>query len=124
MRRDGEKVYAPGIGDNSLGVAALFALAWELKARQSALPGDVWLVANVCEEGLGDLRGMNAVVERFGGGGDGLPDPGGHVAWDRFITAGWVCGATGSLPEPQAVIRGSILAVLRRSTSWQVWSSS
>ncbi len=67
MRRDNVKVYAPGIGDNSLGVAALFALAWEFKAKPAALPGDVWLVANVCEEGLGDLRGMNAVVERFGG---------------------------------------------------------
>ena len=27
--------------------------------------GDLWLVANVCEEGLGDLRGMRAVVNRF-----------------------------------------------------------
>ncbi len=68
MRRDGEKVYAPGIGDNSLGVAALFALSWELKARQPSLPGDVWLAANVGEEGLGDLMGMNAVVDRFGSG--------------------------------------------------------
>jgi tripeptide aminopeptidase len=68
LRRDAEKVYAPGIGDNSLGVAALFALAWELKTRQSALPGDIWLAANVCEEGLGDLKGMNAVVDRFGSG--------------------------------------------------------
>ena len=62
-----DKVCGPGIGDNSLGVAALFALAWELKTRQSRLPGDIWLVGNVCEEGLGDLRGMSAVVERFGG---------------------------------------------------------
>ncbi len=29
--------------------------------------GDIWFVANVCEEGLGDLRGMKAVVDRFGG---------------------------------------------------------
>jgi tripeptide aminopeptidase len=28
--------------------------------------GDVWFVANVGEEGLGDLRGMKAVVDRFG----------------------------------------------------------
>jgi acetylornithine deacetylase/succinyl-diaminopimelate desuccinylase-like protein len=28
--------------------------------------GDIWFVANVCEEGLGDLRGMKAVVDRFG----------------------------------------------------------
>jgi acetylornithine deacetylase/succinyl-diaminopimelate desuccinylase-like protein len=26
----------------------------------------LWLVANTCEEGLGDLRGMKAVVDRFG----------------------------------------------------------
>jgi tripeptide aminopeptidase len=66
--RDEEKVYAPGIGDNSLGVAALFALVWELRTQGASLPGDIWLVANVCEEGLGDLRGMNAVVDRFGNG--------------------------------------------------------
>ncbi len=28
--------------------------------------GDLWLVANVGEEGLGDLKGMKAVVNRFG----------------------------------------------------------
>ena len=67
LQRFEDKVCGPGIGDNSLGVAALFALAWELKARQSPLPGDIWLVGNTCEEGLGDLRGMKAVVERFGG---------------------------------------------------------
>lgn len=33
---------------------------------RSSLPGDLWLVANVGEEGLGDLRGMRAVVDRFG----------------------------------------------------------
>lgn len=63
---------APGIGDNALGVAGLFALVWALRAKGAAfgrpatLPGDVWLAANVCEEGLGDLRGMKAVVDRFG----------------------------------------------------------
>jgi di/tripeptidase len=37
-----------------------------LHKRTAALPGDIWLVANVCEEGLGDLRGMRTVVDRFG----------------------------------------------------------
>jgi tripeptide aminopeptidase len=64
--REPERVQAPGIGDNSLGVAALFGLVWALRERQIILPGDLWLVANVCEEGLGDLRGIRAVVERFG----------------------------------------------------------
>jgi tripeptide aminopeptidase len=71
LKREAEKISGPGIGDNSLGVAGLFGLLWGLSGgggglAQSSLPGDLWLVANVCEEGLGDLRGMNAVVERFG----------------------------------------------------------
>jgi len=61
-----DRIFGPGIGDNSLGVAGLFGLVWQLRARGISLPGDVWLVANVCEEGLGDLRGMRAVVERYG----------------------------------------------------------
>jgi di/tripeptidase len=34
--------------------------------QRARLPGDLWLVANVGEEGLGDLCGMRAVVDRFG----------------------------------------------------------
>jgi tripeptide aminopeptidase len=66
-RRGPERIYGPGIGDNSLGVAGLFGLLWSLRAQNLALPADVWLVANTGEEGLGDLRGMKAVVERFQG---------------------------------------------------------
>ncbi len=67
--RDQEWVAGPGIGDNSLGVAGLFGLLWALPRSDSGqgsnLPGDLWLVANVGEEGLGNLRGMRAVVDRF-----------------------------------------------------------
>jgi tripeptide aminopeptidase len=66
VRREPERILAPGIGDNSLGVAGLFGLLWALRERQVSLPGDLWLVANICEEGLGNLRGMQAVVARFG----------------------------------------------------------
>lgn len=66
-RSGGDRVTAPGIGDNSLGVAALFGILWQLRELKKDLSSDVWLAANVCEEGLGDLRGMRAVVERFGG---------------------------------------------------------
>jgi acetylornithine deacetylase/succinyl-diaminopimelate desuccinylase-like protein len=64
--REPERILAPGIGDNSLGVAGLFGLVWSLHERGLSLPGDLWLVANVCEEGLGNLRGMKALVDRFG----------------------------------------------------------
>lgn len=75
VHREPDKIFGPGIGDNSLGLAGLFGIMWGLEAEAdcppdggpaSALPGDVWLVANVGEEGLGDLRGMRAVVDRFG----------------------------------------------------------
>jgi tripeptide aminopeptidase len=67
VTRSTGKIHGPGLGDNSLGVAALFGLPWMLRERKSAPAGEIWLVANACEEGLGDLRGMKAVVDRFGG---------------------------------------------------------
>ncbi len=66
VRREGRRWYGPGIGDNSLGVAGLFGLFWALRQRSLHLPGDLYLVANVAEEGLGNLKGMQAVVDRFG----------------------------------------------------------
>jgi tripeptide aminopeptidase len=68
-RREAGRIFGPGIGDNSMGVAGLFGLMWALRLRAGAAsnsPGDIWFVANVGEEGLGDLRGMSAVVDRFG----------------------------------------------------------
>lgn len=65
-KRKPGRVLGPGIGDNSLGVAGLFGLLWALQAEEVQLPGDLWLVANVGEEGLGDLFGMREVVARFG----------------------------------------------------------
>ncbi len=65
-RRDGHLVHGPGIGDNSTGVAGLLALAEMLREQGIRPLADIWLVANVGEEGLGDLCGMRAVVERFG----------------------------------------------------------
>ena len=65
INRQPNSVTGPGIGDNSMGVAALVGLARLLVARGTRLPGDVWLVANTAEEGLGNLRGMASVVERF-----------------------------------------------------------
>jgi tripeptide aminopeptidase len=65
-RRDGSCLFGPGIGDNSLGVAALFGILWHLREKGFQPENDIWFVANSCEEGLGDLRGMRAVVERFG----------------------------------------------------------
>jgi acetylornithine deacetylase/succinyl-diaminopimelate desuccinylase-like protein len=69
VQQEADRIYGPGIGDNSLALASLFGLLWALRQKcgeKACLPGDLWLVANVGEEGLGDLRGMRAVVDRFG----------------------------------------------------------
>ncbi len=60
-----ERIYGPGLGDNAMGVAGLFALAETLNATAIETPGDVWLAANVGEEGLGNLRGMRHLMKRF-----------------------------------------------------------
>ncbi|MDT8305898.1 MAG: M20/M25/M40 family metallo-hydrolase [Anaerolineae bacterium] len=65
VRGDGH-VAGPGIADNSLGVAALLTLAETMRAHKLQPRRDIWFVSNVGEEGLGDLRGMRAVVEHFG----------------------------------------------------------
>ena len=50
VRREADKIFGPGIGDNSLGLAGLFGLLWALRQRGGELPGDLWLAANVGEE--------------------------------------------------------------------------
>ena len=67
VRREGNLIYGPGIGDNSMGVAGLLALIEALHAHELRPLADLWFVANVGEEGLGNLCGMWAVVQQFGG---------------------------------------------------------
>jgi acetylornithine deacetylase/succinyl-diaminopimelate desuccinylase-like protein len=67
VRRESARIYGPGLGDNSLGVAALLHLAQAMQRYDIANTGDIWFVANVGEEGLGDLRGMRAVCDRLSG---------------------------------------------------------
>lgn len=65
IRQAGSRVYGPGIGDNSTGVAGLLHLAQAFQEFDLPNSRAIWFVANVGEEGLGDLRGMRAAVERL-----------------------------------------------------------
>lgn len=51
----------PGIGDNCRGLGVLLAIVRSLNGAGVQTPGSVTFVANVGEEGLGDLRGMKAL---------------------------------------------------------------
>lgn len=65
--RDG-RIFAPGIGDDTANLVGLMMATKYLIAHPEALPAQVGLlvVANSCEEGLGNLAGTRAVFERFG----------------------------------------------------------
>jgi acetylornithine deacetylase/succinyl-diaminopimelate desuccinylase-like protein len=60
-RREGTRLYGPGVGDDTVAVAALSVLGRML--ADSSLRSPVWLVATVGEEGLGNLRGANWALE-------------------------------------------------------------
>ena len=61
VARSANVLRGPGIGDNCRGLAVLVAIARVMNDAQVRTPGSVTFVANVGEEGLGDLRGVKAL---------------------------------------------------------------
>jgi acetylornithine deacetylase/succinyl-diaminopimelate desuccinylase-like protein len=66
--RDGARLRAPGIGDNTVALAALLFLARSIAGARRPPTTPVLLAATVGEEGLGDLRGIRAVLDAGGVG--------------------------------------------------------
>lgn len=64
-RGDG-RLYAPGVGDNSAGVAGVLCALEAMRDAGLRPERPAWIVATVGEEGLGDLRGARAATERLG----------------------------------------------------------
>jgi acetylornithine deacetylase/succinyl-diaminopimelate desuccinylase-like protein len=122
VRREGTRMSAPGISDNGTGLAALVAIARAMHEAKIKLRRTILFVADVGEEGEGNLRGMRALVEAYrsrlkaaivldGSGTDHvttkalasrrlevlITGPGGH-SWSDF-----------GMPNPiNALVRGSI----------------
>ena len=65
IQHDGDILHGPGIGDNSISVAALLTLLEILDELHIQTENDLIAVANVGEEGLGNLRGARQAVERY-----------------------------------------------------------
>jgi tripeptide aminopeptidase len=63
VRRAGSVLYAPGIGDDSRGLAVLIGIARALNQANVRTPGSITFVADVGEEGLGDLRGIRTIFD-------------------------------------------------------------
>jgi tripeptide aminopeptidase len=122
VHRDGSRMAAPGISDNGSGVAALLAMARAVQFAHLKPQRTVLFVADVGEEGEGNLRGMRAIVDAYraklkavvvldGSGTDHVTTkalasrrleaqvtgPGGH-SWSDF-----------GMPNPiNALVRGSV----------------
>ena len=58
VKREGNILRGPGIGDDCRGLAVLVSVAREMKKANVRPKGTITFVANVGEEGLGDLRGV------------------------------------------------------------------
>jgi acetylornithine deacetylase/succinyl-diaminopimelate desuccinylase-like protein len=67
VHRDGTRMSAPGISDNGAGLAALLALARAMHLAHLKPQRTILFVADVGEEGEGNLRGMRALVEAYRG---------------------------------------------------------
>jgi acetylornithine deacetylase/succinyl-diaminopimelate desuccinylase-like protein len=58
VKREGGRLHAPGVGDDSAGLATLLSLVRAMDAAGIKTKSDILFVGDVGEEGLGDLRGM------------------------------------------------------------------
>ncbi len=88
FREDLEKFYCPGVTDDTAQLAVLL-LAARYFLHQTPKHGIV-LAANSCEEGLGNLKGSRAIVERYGKHLRQL------IAIDHHELDAMVCKAVGS----------------------------
>jgi tripeptide aminopeptidase len=58
VTRKGTRLYAPGVGDDSTGLATLLQYVRALDAAGAKTKSDIVFMGTVGEEGLGDLRGV------------------------------------------------------------------
>jgi tripeptide aminopeptidase len=65
VRRDKDRMSAPGISDNGTGLISLVALARAFHEARIKPQRTILFVADVGEEGEGNLRGMRALVDAY-----------------------------------------------------------
>ncbi len=66
VRRRGDRLYAPGVGDDTRGLVVLLNIAAALERAGVRTRDDVLFVGSVGEEGLGDLRGVRHLLRPGG----------------------------------------------------------
>ena len=66
MRRDGDILRAPGIGDDTANLVNLMLATRFLVQHKDRLHTGLMIVANSCEEGLGNLKGCKEIFNNYG----------------------------------------------------------
>jgi len=90
VRFDDEKMYAPGIGDNTRGLVTVLGVLRALQKTGIETDADILFIGNVGEEGLGDLRGVKHLFR------DGAPGIDTLIAVDGGESNRIVFGGVGS----------------------------
>jgi acetylornithine deacetylase/succinyl-diaminopimelate desuccinylase-like protein len=67
FKDDGEKLYCPGVGDDTASLAVMMLTAKYFVENKTKTQGGVLFVANACEEGLGNLKGTRQIFKDFDG---------------------------------------------------------
>jgi len=65
VKREGNRLLAPGISDNGTGLAAMVAIARSFREMKIKTKNTILFVADVGEEGEGNLRGIRALVDAY-----------------------------------------------------------
>jgi acetylornithine deacetylase/succinyl-diaminopimelate desuccinylase-like protein len=127
VKRDGNVLRGPGIGDDCRGLAVVLAVVRAMNQAKIQTPGTITFVGTVGEEGLGDLRGvkylfnegMKGQIDRFvsiDGTGLGIT----HVAVGSLryrVTfkgpGGHSYGAFGRIPNPLHALGRAVETISR-----------
>ena len=92
VRREGDTLHAPGIGDTTVTLAALLAFVRAMDAGKIQTTRDIIFLANVGEEGQGDLRGVRHIFSAS----PLKPRIGDFISFDGSNVARIVNGGVGS----------------------------
>ncbi len=87
---DQDKLYAPGIGDNSADVCAMLTMLKYFREHRMEPKTPLLFVLDSCEEGLGNLKGVRRVMRDHGDGIESV------VCFDCSLDEGLITRAVGS----------------------------
>ena len=67
VREEAGKLYAPGVGDDTANVVSLMLCVKYILEHRAVAREPVLVVFNSCEEGLGNLKGVRQIMNRYSG---------------------------------------------------------